>query len=218
MISKLEFVNYLAKNLSYTYDETNNTLTDTIGQQVNADALFTIFKKKTGQSFECLYDEHVSCFSVLRCTECGTVIFEHYDEEYDPNLKCPVCTNYQTTFKYYTKQNIEQDENKQKEIEMYLQFAKSDREADERYVKRGGLYDWEKTHKKTLFKSSKYMITVQLTGLSKWDLQAEINISKRKDNDMVYTCKHHIKIPLSPYTMWFFIKHKVKCKVTWENV
>jgi hypothetical protein len=99
---------------------------------------------------------------------------------------------------------------------MYKEFTKRDKETDERYKRRGNLYDWQKTHKKILFKNNRYMVDIQLTGLSKWDLQAEINICKKKD--MVFTVKHFIQIPLSPKTIWSFIKHKIKCKVTWESV
>jgi hypothetical protein len=60
------------------------------------------------------------------------------------------------------------------------------------------------------------MMDTQLIGLSKWDLQVEINICKKKDD--IFIVKHHIKIPISPYTIWFFIRHKIKCKVTWGNV
>lgn len=166
--------------------------------------------------FECIYDEHVSCFSVIRCNKCGTYIFEYYDERYEPNLKCPVCTDYKTGFKYYTKEDIEQNINKQKEISIYEEFSKSLKEADERYIKRNGLYDWELTHKKTIFKNKIYTIDIQFIQFEKCGLQAEINIWKKKDNIM--TCKHHIKVPISPKTIWFFIKYKVKWKITWDNV
>jgi uncharacterized Zn finger protein (UPF0148 family) len=217
MISKGEFIDYVVSHNLFTYDKDRNVLTDKENREFDADSFLDAYRKKTGQSFECLYDEHVSCFDILKCTECGTVIFEHYDEDYEPGLKCPVCTDYKTGFKYYTMLNIIEDENKKKEIDMYLEFARIQREADERYEKRGGLYDFQKTHRKTLFNGKKYKVDIQLTGFSKWDLEAEINIWKKKD-DISLVCKHHIKIPISPTTIWFYIKHKVKLKVTWENV
>jgi hypothetical protein len=217
MITKTEFINCLTEDNSFQYNKERNILIDSKYNCVDADELFNLYKKKIGQSFECIYDEHCSCFCILKCTECGTYIFEHYDEAYEPNLKCPVCTDYKTGFKYYTTLDILIDERKKKQIDMYLEFARIQREADERYIKRGNLYDFEKTHKKTLFKSKNKMIDIQFTGFDKWDLQAEINVWKKQDNDM-YACKHHIKIPISPKTIWFIIKHKVKCKVTWENV
>jgi hypothetical protein len=212
MIYKTEFLNYLTEKMSYTYNKDNDILTDDKGNEINADQLFTSYKKKTGQSLECIHDEHVSCFSLLRCTECGTYIFEYYDEAYEPNLKCPVCTNYKTGFKYYTADEVKQDEHKQKEIDMYIKFAQLQREADERYEKRGGLNDWEKTHKKIIFNNKQYKITIQLVGFSKGDLEVEINIWKRA-NDYGYILKKCIKIPLSPHSFYiqFIYKHLGKC-------
>jgi hypothetical protein len=220
MITKSELIDYAVEHNIITYDKEIDKVTfiDT-GLTTSSDIFLEAYRQTTGQSFECIHDEHVSCFSLIRCTECGTYIFEHYDEDYEPNLRCPVCTDYKTNFKYFTVKDIEEDENKQRVIDMYKDFARMAKEVDERYVKRGGLYDWQKTHKKTIFKGEKYVVDIQFTGHDKWDLQAEINVWKRKDiNDIGMTCKHHITIPISPSTIIFFIKNKIKCKVTWDNV
>jgi hypothetical protein len=201
MITKTYFINYLVEKLSYTYNEKENALIDKEGYSINADTFFEKYKKKSGQSFECIYDEHVSLISILKCNECGTVIFTHYDEDYEPNLKCPTNTDYKTSFKYYSKEDIEQDENKQKEIDMYYKFTQMQKEANERYIKRGNLYDWEKTHEHTIFKFKNYKIKVQVKGSGKWDLYVEIRALKKND-DISYVSKKHIQIPLSPYTFY----------------
>ena len=36
------------------------------------------------KKFECIYDEHVSCLSIIKCNNCGTVVFYRYDEDYEP--------------------------------------------------------------------------------------------------------------------------------------
>jgi uncharacterized Zn finger protein (UPF0148 family) len=212
MITKSEFIKYLTEKLQYTYNQSEDTLIDKEGYSINVDTFLDKYKKKTGQSFECIYDEHACLVSVLKCTECGTVIFEHYDEDYEPHLKCPTCTDYKTGFKYYTKEEIEQDEDKQKEIDMYYKFTQMQKEADERYIKRGNLYDFEKTQEYTIFKTKNYKVKAQIKGFSKWDLFIEINVWKRND-DISYTGKKHIKIPLSPYSFYiqFIYKHLGIC-------
>lgn len=210
MISKIEFINYVVNKLSYIYNEDKNTLTDSKGNEVDVDKFLDTYKKKTGQSFEYIYNEHVSCFSILRCTECGTYIFEHYDEDYEQNLKCPVCTDYKIGFKYYTVKDIQEDVNKKKEIDIYMDIARMTKEADERYKKRG-LYDWERSHKKIIFKSKNRKIEGQILGHDIFDLNFEINIwIKKKD---IYTWKRKISIPLSwkSFYMQFIYRHLGKC-------
>jgi len=218
MITKSELIDYTVEHNIITYDKDQDKITfiDS-GLTTNSDTFIKAYRKTMGQSFECIYDEHVSCFQVIKCTECGTYIFEHYDEDYEPNLRCPICTDYKTNFKYYTVKDIEEDEHKQREINMLKEFAKMAKEANERYIKRGNLYDFEKTHKKTIFKGQKYKVDIQLTSFDKWDLVAEINVWKKQDR-FGSTCKHHIQIPLSPKSIMFYIKYKIKCKVTWKNV
>jgi hypothetical protein len=212
MINKTELINYAVEHNLITYNKDTDEVTfinsDTT---TSADKFIDAYRKVSGQSFECIYDEHCSCFSILKCTECGTYIFEHYDEDYELNLKCPICTDYKTGFKYYTMLNILEDDNKRKEIDMYLEFARIQKEADERYIKRGNLYDWEKTHKKTIFKGKNKMIDIQFTGHGKWDLEVRINVWKKED--MGYVHIYEIKIPLSPSAFYiqFIYKHLGKC-------
>jgi hypothetical protein len=65
------------------------------------------YRKKNGESLECLCDHHASCNSTLRCTECGTVIRYYYDEAYEPDFRCPVCTDYGTEYEFWTVEEID---------------------------------------------------------------------------------------------------------------
>lgn len=213
MITKSELIDYAVEHNIITYDKEIDKVTfiDT-GLTTSSDIFLEAYKETTGQSFECIHDEHVSCFSLIRCTVCGTYIFEHYDEDYEPNLRCPICTNYKTNFKYYTVEDIEEDENKKKEIQMYETFAKIQAEADERYKKRGNLYDWEKTHEKDILKGKNYKVSVQAVGFGKGDLEIDIKIWK-KLNEFGYTLKKYIKIPLTPHSFYIQViyRHLGKC-------
>lgn len=212
MFTKKDLLDCATKKFGWIFDEQNNTVSFGEGEKVSADIVVKVLREDIGQSFECIYSEHVSLVSVLKCTKCGTIIFSRDDEEHEPNLRCPTCTNYHTHFEYWAKEQIDSDKEKQEAIGFYLHMKEAQRKEEERYVKRGNLYDFQKTHKACLFKGKKWIVDIQLTGYVKWDLQAEVNVWKN------HTCKHHIDIPISPYTMWFFLKHKVKPVVTWKNV
>jgi len=151
------------------------------------------------KKFECIYDEHVSCLSIIKCNNCGTVVFYRYDEDYEPCFKCPVCTDYKTRYTYWTQQEIKIDRDKQDVIKFYKKCNEISNEMDKRYLERGGLYDWQKSHKKTLFKFGKLMITGQLHGQydEKWDTCIDLNIWWRTKDCLGHTLKKNIKIPLT---------------------
>lgn len=218
MYSKTEILDAITKANNWEYDNENDEIILEDGSRVSANVTVNYFREKIGQSFECIYSEHVSLYSVIQCTKCGTVIFNQDDEAYEHGLRCPTCTDYKTGFEYWTKENIDEDLEKKKAIEFYKKMAEEQRKSFERYKKRGNLHDFQKTHPKTFFKNKKWRADIQLTGFKKWDLVAEINIWKKSENGISSTCKHHIKIPLSPCSVWFYIKHHIKMKVTWKNV
>lgn len=93
--------------------------------------------------FECIHHCHVSLETTLRCRECGTVIFSRDDEEYDHNLCCPTCGGYETHFKYWTKEEIENDTQKADTIKFLEEWTKEENEAYERRKRRKGKYDSE---------------------------------------------------------------------------
>lgn len=218
MIRKNELLNFILKKNLFAYDSERNILINKEGFEINLDLFYEEYKKETGQSFECIYEEHISCFNLIKCTECNTIVFEYYDEDYDPNLKCPTCTDYKTHFKYYTKEDIERDPGKQKEIDMYIELDKLDREREARYIKRGNLNDWEKTHIHTIFSNNKYRIDVQLIGYSKWDLKAHFVVWKKHQESQYLVWGNSITIPVSPRAIYSSIKQKVIRKpVTTES-
>jgi hypothetical protein len=89
--------------------------------------------------------------------------------------------------------------------------------ADERYIKRGCLYDFELTRKHKIFENKNIYIKIQLISMFKWDLTLEINVIKKRSDGMnVY--KHSISIPISPYAIWVYIRNKRNPVVTWKNV
>ncbi len=94
-----------------------------------------IDQSKYGMSFDCLFDAHWKCMSIIRCTKCGTVVEYYYDEDYEPNFRCPICTDYKTGYVYYTKEQIEASEELKEIIKMYEELQKQDQERYERKEK-----------------------------------------------------------------------------------
>ena len=107
MVTKYGMKKYIKENADkfpYVYKEDEDAIYDKDGNYLSSlDTFLEVYRKHSGESFECIYDEHATLTQVLRCTECGTVIFTTEDERYDPHLKCPTCTDYQTFFEYWTK-------------------------------------------------------------------------------------------------------------------
>lgn len=160
--------------------------------------------------FEVVYCEHVSLSTILRCKECGTVIFSRDDEDYDPNLKCPTCGNYKTHFPYYTKEQIDFDEEKRKEIKFYENMQKTMEEMAERRAKRG-LSDWEICKKNFMIGQSRYEFSLECANLfSKYrkgimrlkGLNLYIQRWEKDENTTGYICKNRLRIPLSLYAVY----------------
>ena len=92
----------------YCYDESSNSVINMSNNlSIDIDSFVDEYLKSTGQSFKCIRDSDIFCWSLIECTECGTVVRCYDDEFYDPNFKCPICTGYNTYFKYWTKKEIE---------------------------------------------------------------------------------------------------------------
>lgn len=167
--------------------------------------------------FEVVYYEHATLDEVLRCKQCGTVIFTGDDERYDPNLCCPGCGEYKTSLVYWTGEEIEQDEAKRKTIEMYEEFSRQQKIEYERRKRRGGLYDWQLIDKTKFFK--KWAVHIELEDFGHpWDgeknykpwwkrmIQFRFSFAKKND-DISYSTKWKIEIPLSPYS--WYIKYRI---------
>ena len=131
MISPYDVIKYLENHESETgliYKEDTKEIYDTsLGKIVfSLDDLYLVLKKKMHCDFESIYYDRLSLKNIIRCKECGTVIFSSDDEyEYDPLLRCPNCGGYHTDLKYWTAEDIEKDKDKQEVISFYTDLQKN---------------------------------------------------------------------------------------------
>lgn len=222
MVSKFDMVEYIRKNvdrLSIIYKEDDDAIYDKeTGEYLSSlDTFLDSYRKNTGQSFESVYYEHVALFSVIRCTECGTVIFTYEDESYDPHLKCPVCTDYKTDFEFWTKEDIDSDETKQAAIKHYKEMTDYQIEQDKRIQRRKGKYDWQIAVKKFYGKKYSLSLSLECDDITKSyfkGLRLDVNIGqKEKEDDIGYIIKHFFTIPLSwsQFYTQFIYRHLGKC-------
>ena len=146
MTTKSKFVKYIKEN-SDKFDfhiKENKIYDNKSGEFVSdIDTFYELFKKENGESFESLYYLHAELFDVIRCTECGTVVFSWEDERWEPNFRCPICTDYKTNYSYWTKEEIENDKTKKEYIEHLIETEKYIKECHKRRERRNGKYDWE---------------------------------------------------------------------------
>jgi hypothetical protein len=218
MYNKYNFEKQMEKEAAkYHYDIATKTFNDEQGNFLcTLDTFWDRYAKKSGLSFECIHDEHVSCFSLLRCTECGAVIHYSYDEGYEPNFSCPVCTDYKTHYKYWTKDDILSDLNKQKYIDAMIEMDKWEEETYKLKKKRNGLNSWElwKTSKEK--KNKKYDYSFECSDIREgwWKgLKFNINIWKKAEELNGYLWEKKISIPLSwsAFYIQFIYRHLGKC-------
>ena len=114
-IKSLKYLKKNASNLNIIIDD--DDIYDNFGKYLcKIDDYVETFKLKHGCSFTSIYYCHGTLENILKCNKCGTVIFTDEDERYDPNLRCPTCTDYKTYFEYWAKEDIESDESKQDTI------------------------------------------------------------------------------------------------------
>ena len=222
MVSKWDMKKYIKENaekLPYVYKEENDSIYSKEGNYLSSlDRFLEIYRKQSGESFESIYYEHISLENVLRCTECGTVIFSREDEWYDPHLKCPTCTNYNTHFEYWTKEDIESDKVKQDELKLLKEIMDYKIEQDKRIEKRNGKYDWQIAIKKFYGKKRFLELALECDDITKSyfkGLRLDINIGEKESvDDPGYTIKKFFTIPLSwsQFYIQFIYKHKKESK------
>lgn len=204
MVSKWDLKNYINKNsdkFPYIYKEEEDALYDkeTNEHLLSLDTLLDLYRKKSGESFESVFYDHIGLFDVLRCTECGTVIFTYEDESYDPHLKCPTCVGYETHFEYWTKEEIESDEEKQSTIEHFKEMTEWQIERDKRIERRNGKQDWQIAVKKFYGKKLFFGLFLECDDITKSyfkGLRLKVELGNKEDG-FVYTIKHFFTIPLS---------------------
>ncbi len=212
MVSKYDMKKFIKDNpdkFPYIYKEEEDALYDKEDGSYVAplDKFLEIYRKNNGESFESIYYEHISDYDVIRCTECGTVIFTYEDYRYDPNLKCPTCTDYETHFDFWTKEDIDSDPGKQAALEMYKEWTEMEKETQERIKRRNGKYDWQITKK--CFKTKKWhlYLTLECDNITESyfkGLRLKVDIFTKGDPDEpgMYL-KKFFTIPLS-YSQFYY--------------
>ena len=219
MVSKYDMKKFIEKNpdkFPYIYKEDEDAIYSKEGNYICSLVEFLkIYRKHSGESFECIYDEHISLEEVLRCTECGTVIFAYEDERYDPHLKCPTCTNYETRFKYWTKEDIDSDKEKQDVINYFKEVMDYRVEQAKRIKRRNGLNDWQITRKKIYTKKKLFIFDLECDDITKSylkGLRLDVGICT-KDEDGMFIQKKNFTIPLSwsQFYILFIYRHLGKC-------
>ena len=124
-------------------DETKTVLDKETNEPICSYEIYTKWvKEHIGISFKSLYHCHADLTNILECTKCGTIIFTREDEEYDPILRCPVCTDYKTSFKYYTKDQVESDQELSTSIQFYKDWQR-EMDLDYEFEKKRGKYNSE---------------------------------------------------------------------------
>ena len=222
MISKWDMKNYIKKNLDkfpYTYKEEDDALYDkeTNEYLTSLDTFLDLYRKKSGESFESVFYDHIGLFDVLRCTECGTVMFTYEDESYDPYLKCPTCVGYDTHFEHWTKEDIDSDKEKQLRIKHLEEETERQIEANERQKRRNGKYDWQIGKRKIRLKRYSIDFELECNDVTKSyfkGLRLDVNIWRKENvEDLCSTLYKCFTIPLSGsyFYLLFIYPHLGKC-------
>ena len=197
MVSKYDMKKYIKNNVDtfpYIYKEEEDAIYDKDGSYLSSlDVFLEVYRKHSGESFENIYYERVSLQNVLRCTECGTVIFATEDEMYyDPDVEK------QNTIKFYKEMNdYKIEENK-------------------RIKKRNGKYDWQIAIKKFYGKKRFLGLALECDNITKSyfkGLRLIIDIGRKNNDDISYIRNKRFRIPLSwsQFYIQFIYPHLGKC-------
>lgn len=223
MISRYDIKHWVenSENSWLNYNEQEDKLysKESGGFVCSMDTFVSYMRKKYHCSFESIYNEHATLTDIFRCTECGTVIFGGDDERYDPNLKCPTCSDYKPFVEYWTKEDIEQDEKKQNTIKFYEEAMQRQIEFWKRQERRNGKYDWQIGKKQFNFKNKIVLFELECDDITKSylkGLRLRITFSKdieRRDGWFSWTHGKHIDIPLSwsAFYIQCIYRHLGKC-------
>ena len=150
---------------------------------------------------------------ILKCTECGTLIFTYEDYRYEPNLKCPTCTDYKTNFDFWTKKDIESDDGKKATLKAYEELKEREKEIEERIKRRNGKYDWQIAIKKIYTKKKLLVLNLECNDITESyfkGLRLTIEVCvKDYENNMYFLKKNYI-IPLSWSAFYYQFIYKIK--------
>lgn len=189
--------------------------------------------QEMGCDFECIYSDAL-LNTIYRCKHCGTVMFTGDDERWEPKLRCPVCSDYKPHCSYWTGEEIAQDKKKQEEIQAYIEMDKMMQERNEWYEKRKeklkakGKNSWYYNIFEDIyilrFKIKKNTFKFRLSALDLYNTKLKglhLNLacaSPSEDNELAFSTKWDIRIPISPYAIYLFwiFPHTKKYKLMME--
>lgn len=180
-------------------------------------------REKLHCDFETVYYEHVSLDNVIRCRQCGTVIFAGDDERYDPSCRCPTCCDDPSVCRnrFWTADEIEADPEKKEHVQALEDAQKAIDEAEARRKARGGLYDWQRWVK--IFQTKRHHITVSYLNFG-WGMPGKKHnkyieiIDYELDNDGCFSYGvnkgHKMQIPLNLYSIYlqWIYPYSNKCR------
>lgn len=171
-------------------------------------------QKKLHCDFQVVHYGNAILSTIYRCNECGTVIFAREDEDYDPNLCCPVCGGYETSFEYWPGTGIESDIKKQNTIKLYEQMQKEDEEAYARYKKRGDKWDWQICECSIKLPKKKLYFKLECDNLFKTKLKGlRLQVMVGYKDECCYVIKKRFTIPLS----WSSLKVQMLIRRRYKN-
>ena len=155
-------------------------------------------RKKLHCDFDVIYECHGTLEVIYRCRQCGTVIFASDDEwNYEPNLCCPICSDYKTGFEYWAGEDIADDIQKQQSIEFLIDMEHEQEESYRRYRKRGK-YDWQVWKGRIKLPRRAVYIDLLCDNLFRHGLRGlRLELHWAKKDDIGYVFVHSVTIPLS---------------------
>lgn len=208
MISKYEVINCLEEEAKkgksdYIYDRETDMIKNKDGNNIcSLDELMPIIRRENHCDFKTIYYCHATLEDVYQCRQCGTVIFGGDDERYDPDCRCPVCSNDKNACHntWWSAEEIAADPEKQRTIDALKEEQRIMNEIEERRRKRGGKSDSEiwikeyrgKKHYLQFNLECDDLFTTKLKGL-KFVIRHSV---KDNENDF-YVWKNDFVIPLS---------------------
>lgn len=153
-----------SKEFPFQLSEDEKSIIDKVSNKIicSTEDYLIHFRRKLHCDFESIYTDPVSLTSILKCRECGTVIFaSDRCEDYDKDCRCPVCCKDDSVCHYevWTRSEIESDVNKSEYIKYLTRCTEKKIREHERMKKRGGLYDHERWRKQFESKNRIFRIT-----------------------------------------------------------
>lgn len=181
-------------------DETRIINKATGEDMCSMDTLVEVMRDKLHCNFEVIYSCHPTLETTLRCKECGTVIFTHEDERWEPNLCCPVCSDYKTNFEYWTAKEIKNDKKKQNSINFLIKIQEEQEESYRRQKRRNGKCDWQIGKCKMKFANKIIVFELQCDNLFRTKLKGlklRIAVGTKCEDHIGYIINNYFTIPLS---------------------